>query len=99
MAVYIDHAGNKFGRMIMCHMLADTVAELHVFAANIGMRREWFQAYSRPHYDLSRAKRAEAVRAGAVELGRTELVAMMQRQRPVWVAEYEAARASGLKHP
>lgn len=99
MVVYVDKSENPFGRMKMCHMLADTVAELHEFAARIGLRREWFQPFSRPHYDLSKTKRAIAIEAGAIELERHALVAMMKRQHPVWVAEYAAARAIGKEHP
>lgn len=99
MAVYVDKAENRFGRMLMCHMLADTVAELHQMADQIGLKRQWFQPLSRPHYDLSKTKRAEAIAAGAVELDRHELVAMMKRQLPVWVAEFQAAREQGKPHP
>lgn len=99
MAVYVDNAENAFGRMVMCHMLADTVAELHEFAERIGCKREWFQPLSRPHYDLSKTYRVAALRAGAVSLTRRELVDMMKRQHPVWVAEYAAARAAGKEHP
>jgi hypothetical protein len=99
MAVYVDMAENKFGRMIMCHMLADTVAELHDFAATIGMRREWFQPFSRPHYDLSKARRSAAIKAGAIEVDRKTLSEIMRRQSPTWAAEYAAARRNGLEHP
>ena len=55
------------------HLFADTLAELHAFAARIGLRRAWFQVpspdYHRlPHYDLTAAKRAQAVAHGAIEL-------------------------------
>lgn len=99
MAVYVDKAAHPFGRLVMCHMLADTVAELHDFAARIGLKREWFQPASRPHYDLSKAKRAEAIAAGAVEVDRHELSALMKRQTPTWAAEYAAAREAGRPHP
>jgi hypothetical protein len=51
------------------HMQADTLDELHAFAARIGLRRSWFQAGSRPeaaHYDLTRGKREQAIQMGAV---------------------------------
>jgi hypothetical protein len=99
MTVYVDKPQHRFGRMIMCHMLADTVAELHAMADRIGLKREWFQPYSRPHYDLSKTKRAEAVAAGAREVDRYELVEVMKRQIPVWAEEYRAARAQGLPYP
>jgi hypothetical protein len=44
----------------------DTLDELHAFAARIGLRREWFQGTTFPHYDLTAAKRDEAMVAGAV---------------------------------
>lgn len=99
MTVYVDGSENRFGRMVMCHMIADTVAELHTFAASIGLKREWFQPASRPHYDLSKAKRTQAIAAGARVVGRKELVEIMRRQNPVWAAEYAEARAKGLPHP
>lgn len=50
-----------------CHLTTDgDVAELHAFAERIGLRRESFQPKSHPHYDLTPARRAKAVRAGAV---------------------------------
>lgn len=54
-----------------CHLLADTLEELHEFADRLGLRREWFQNHPRwPHYDLTRNKRALAVRLGATEVDR-----------------------------
>lgn len=54
-----------------CHLMADTLDELHAFAARLGLRSAWFQPHPRwPHYDLTPGRRAEAVRLGAVEVGR-----------------------------
>jgi len=52
------------------HLQADSGEELHQFAARLGLKRDWFQ--SRPgrpeldHYDLTRGKRQQALRLGAV---------------------------------
>ena len=61
MAVYIDKTRNSFGRMVMCHMLADSLDELHAMASKIGLKREWFQPKSTPHYDVSLTKRKQAL--------------------------------------
>lgn len=60
-----------------CHMVSDEgEAELHAFAARIGLRRSWAQLRpeaSAAHYDLTPARRATAVRLGAVEVTMREL--------------------------
>jgi hypothetical protein len=84
-AVYVDFQRNSLGRMKMCHMIADTLDELHAMAQAIGMRREWFQDTSFPHYDVSLTRRSEAVRRGAVELERREFVRRMRLIRASWV--------------
>lgn len=63
------------------HMIADTLDELHAMARRIGLRREWFQPRSTPHYDLVPTKREAAMRAGAVALERREFVAVLRRVR------------------
>lgn len=81
MAVYVDSHNASFGRMIMCHMIADTLDELHGMAAKIGMRRDWFQHGSFPHYDVCKSRRALAVGFGAIEVDRRGLVNVMRRVR------------------
>ena len=83
MAVYVDTARNKFRRMIMCHMIADTESELHGMAFTLGLRAEWFQHTSMPHYDLSLSVRKIAVEKGAVVLERKEFVAKMKEIRGI----------------
>ncbi len=70
MAVYVDDMRAPYGRMVMCHMLADTDAELHAMADRIGVSRRWHQKAGthHSHYDISLSKRAQAVAAGAIEI-------------------------------
>ena len=49
MPVYVDNMKAQFGRMIMCHMVADTDEELHAMAAKIGVQRKWHQKAGTPH--------------------------------------------------
>lgn len=87
MPVYVDKARNSFGRMVMCHMIADSFPELHEIAKAIGMKREWFQPLSFPHYDVSLSRRKTAVSLGAIEISRQEIAAHMKRIRSKWTEE------------
>lgn len=79
MAVYVDSLHNYGWRLgPSCHLIADTLTELHSFALSIGMKREWFQALSSPHYDLVRSRRERAVKLGAVEVTMREFVGKLQ---------------------
>lgn len=82
-AVYVDNERNRFGRMIMCHMMADTLEELHEMAHRIGLKRRWFQMSNRgmPHYDISLSKRKEAVECGAIGVDRRRMVEIMKEWR------------------
>ena len=70
MAVYVDPARHPFGRMMMCHMMADTTEELLAMADRIGVSRRWIQRAGTPHehFDIAKNRRALAVAAGAVEV-------------------------------
>lgn len=81
MTVYVDEARHAFGRMVMCHMAALDVDELHAMAERIGVARKWFQdpktmPVSRPHYDIAKSKRALAIAAGAQAIDRYQMVAI-----------------------
>lgn len=75
---YVDTMRAPYGRMIMCHMIADTEDELHAMADKIGVSRRWYQG---DHYDICLAKRALAVRHGASEISRMELGRIVIAQR------------------
>ena len=81
MTVYVDRARHAYRRMVMCHMMADTLEELHAMADRIGVARRHFQPLSSPHYDICLTKRALAIRAGAVETSRQQMVALIRRLR------------------
>lgn len=75
MTVYVDPSSYRIGRMMMCHMAADTIDELHAMADQLELRR-WFQDKpGAPHYDICKASRKKAVSLGAVEVSRRELLA------------------------
>lgn len=53
----------------MCHMWADTLDELYAMADKIGVQRKWLQLPPKAswvHFDISLAKKALALEAGAV---------------------------------
>jgi uncharacterized protein DUF4031 len=62
-----------------CHMVSDVdFAELHSFAARLGIPRRGFQG---DHYDLPPHVRERALALGAVEVGTRELVLRMAGTR------------------
>lgn len=84
MTVYVDDMRAKYGRMIMCHMLADSDEELHAMATKIGVQRKWWQSpevSSGSHYDIALSKRNVAVYYGAVEITQRQAAAMNARRR------------------
>lgn len=81
MSVYVDEAVWPYGRMVMCHMIADTDDELHAMADKLGVSRRWHQKSNYSHYDICKSKRAMAVSMGAIEIGRREFVDMAKQKR------------------
>lgn len=67
--------------MVMCHMLADRVEDLHAMADKIGIARRWFQNKRYPHYDICKSKRALAVKHGAIEIDRRQFSDLAKRLR------------------
>lgn len=90
MPVYVDRVALGFGRMVMCHMIADSPDELHQMADRIGVERRWFQAPPKAsfwHYDVAKGKRTIAVAAGAVDCDRNTFVDHLRRIRASRVFE------------
>jgi len=85
MAVYVDSMNAAFGRMKMCHMIADTSAELLAMADAIGVDRKWIQyeGERREHFDICKSKRAKAVSLGAIEVSIMQLARILRaKQQP-----------------
>jgi len=82
MSVYVDQLADHGWRLgKSCHMIADTLEELHAMAERIGMKRAWFQPKSFPHYDLVASRRKRAIAAGAIDCNRTTFVAKLRELR------------------
>lgn len=83
MSVYVDDMEAPFGRMIMCHMIADSTEELLEMADLIGVNRKWIQKRGTPneHFDISKGARARAVKYGAVEITQRKLGEMILERR------------------
>ena len=69
MAVYVDDVRHPYGRMIMCHMWADSLPELLAMADAIGLERRWLQQPPKAswvHFDVSLGVKAKALARGAI---------------------------------
>lgn len=70
MSVYVDDMQAPFRGMIMCHMFADSDAELNAFARQLGLKFAWKH---KEHFDISQSKKAEAIKLGAIEITQHEM--------------------------
>ena len=82
MPVYVDTPRYRYRRMFMCHMVADTLDELHAMADRIGIKRKWFQSKAKtPHYDICKTKRTLAVSHGTIEVDWRQMARLSKRLR------------------
>ncbi len=85
MTVYVDPLiqtapSMKWPYHQACHMVADSLNELHMMAGRLGLRRRWFQGNSTlPHYNLTANKRNLALRLGAREITYQQMKEILQR--------------------
>lgn len=71
MAVYVDDAVIAWRGQRWAHLMADTLDELHAFAARLGLPRRAFQdKASGAHYDVTSEMRTHALALGAVAISR-----------------------------
>lgn len=83
MAVYVDELrtvepSRKWRYREACHLLADTLEELHAAARGLGLKPEWFQVGRVPHYDVTARKRALAIVLGAGQVPKTKVAELVE---------------------
>lgn len=83
MTVYVDNMQASYGRMKMCHMVADSTDELLAMADRIGVARKWLQraGTAHEHFDIALSKRALAIEAGAIEVSMMEIGRIIRSRR------------------
>jgi hypothetical protein len=82
MSVYVDRSRYSFRNMTMCHMVADTIEELHEMADKIGVNRRWFQnCPTHPHYDVCMEKRKLAIQYGAIVVTNKQMVEVLRKYK------------------
>ena len=75
MAIYIDFMQIEFKGYKWCHLLADTLQELHEFAAFIELDGRLFHRNaSYPHYDVTVQMRETAIEYGAIPADRRKII-------------------------
>lgn len=80
--VYIDNFNAPFGRMRMCHMIADTTKELLDMCNKIGVQIKWIQYPGTPneHFDICLSKKVRALDFGAKEINFREYASMVNNR-------------------
>jgi hypothetical protein len=87
MSVYVDDLtvslkNRNWPYSHSCHLVADTVEELHYFAGRMRLKPAWFQDKPElPHYDLTKGMRKYAVSLGAIEINWKGISDLMQMYR------------------
>lgn len=73
--VYVGKREYKYGRMLMSHMAADSLKELHEMAQNVGVAKRHFQdKVNKPHYDICKQNKLKAIEFGAIEVDDRKLI-------------------------
>jgi hypothetical protein len=71
MSTYVDNAVTLWRGRRWAHLMADTLAELHVMADALGLPRRAFQdKTSGAHYDVDSDLRERAIALGAIPISR-----------------------------
>lgn len=75
MAIYIDNVQIPHIGKLWCHMVADSLVELHTFAQLLNIPKRGFHVNaSYPHYDITVELREKALTLGALIGTRKEII-------------------------
>jgi Protein of unknown function (DUF4031) len=95
MAVYVDDEQIPWRGKLWCHLVADTLCELHAFAHRLGLQEAWFQSKSvYPHYDVTVNVRDRALAIGATLGDRRTIIACAKQLKDELHAEEQAVSKS-----
>ena len=97
MAVYVDNVRVKWHGRLWCHLVADTLEELHEFAHQLDLKKSWFQhAASYPHYDVTIEVRQIALRKGAKAGSRAEIITCARTMKAQLLSNISQAQPEQL---
>lgn len=75
MTIYVDNERIPWRGKLWCHLVADSLDELHAFASRLGLKRGWFQDQaSYPHYDVTMSVRERALTLGAQPARKRQMI-------------------------
>lgn len=105
MAVYVDNfyelTGRNFGRMKMCHMIADTTEELLAMVDAIGVARRHIQHAGTlgEHFDICLSYRRKAVKLGAIEINARDYAKAIEKRCEEAGVHWATAHLTPKKKP
>lgn len=76
--IYIGRRTYKYRGMIMSHMVADTLEELHEMAEVLGVRKYFQDENRRPHYDICRSNVQKALGLGAKRVDERDIIRLFR---------------------
>lgn len=77
MIVLIDYPNNGW-----CHLVADTIPNLHEFAKKVGLKRHMFsnkRGKNQPHYDVKEKMIQKCIDGGANQVSSKEIVIFLKQ--------------------
>lgn len=105
MAVYVDDSRLAWRGKSWCHLVADSINELHAFAEQLGLKRVWFQDRTMyPHYDVTVKVKKRALALGAYAGNKRTIITCAKRLKVELIAfersnlSADSCRVSSISH-